>query len=142
MWPTDPCHQRRRVHWPNVCNADDCAGRTGHPAPDSADNNPPAVMKRRIAPGLIFHPCPTPGANPDPVAVAIRRPAHYRHMRKPDIPIVWNRPPAAVVVEVLIADDVFRNVAAGCGTVFALVSLIAPLVKVVVLAVVGLHIGA
>src|SRR6266404_2070597 len=69
--PADPGDQSGGVYRAYISDAYDCTRRTRYPAPNSADRNPTAVVKWRKAPGSVIYPCPAPGRNPHPVAVAI-----------------------------------------------------------------------
>src|SRR5437879_5004681 len=73
---TNPGDERRRV-------AGTPASRTGHPAPASGDEYPPTIMERSEAPGGIVDPGPTPGFDPCPVSIAIRRPSYFDTGWKP-----------------------------------------------------------
>src|SRR5581483_8766729 len=103
-------------------------------APNASDKDPAAVVEWRKTPWRIVHPGPAPRGDPYPVAVAIRRPADDRRMRKPDGAVVRNRPPAAVSVQVLVADDVIGNVTGGDGPLVPRVAVGAPAVEIVVVA--------
>src|SRR6266404_4686861 len=69
--PADPGDQRGSVNRAYISDTYDGTRRARYPAPNSADRNPTAVVKWRKAPGSVIYPCPAPGRNPHPVAVAI-----------------------------------------------------------------------
>ncbi len=65
------------------------------------------------------------------MAVMVGSPADNRYARKPDSAIVLRLTPAAVVVEVFIADDVRGDVASGHRVLDAAVALGTPVVKII-----------
>src|SRR5574337_692310 len=99
----DEGHQWRRIHRAHV-------DRPRHPAPAVPGVYPAAVMEGREAPGLVIHPGPAPRIDPRPVAVAIRRPAGRHRGRVPDVAVLRHGVPLAVLVEVVAADHVGRDV--------------------------------
>src|SRR5207245_1649563 len=84
VWPADPGDKRGGVNRSYIRDTDDGARRARHPAPDSANRNPAAVVKWRKAPRSIIYPGPAPGRNQHPVAVAIGRPADDSCVWKPN----------------------------------------------------------
>ena len=120
----DENHQSRRVHGPHHYG-------TRHPAPASADFRPAAIVKWSKAPGFVFHPGPTPRCDPNPMSVAVRRPSDGDTRGEPHISIIGGVSPLAIVIEVVIADNVARDVAGGLGVLFAIVAAAAPGVKFV-----------
>src|SRR6516162_756116 len=128
-----PGHQRRSVHRPHIADRNHRRPRCHrHPAPYAADNDPASVVEGREAPGRIVYPRPSPRRNPDPVAVAVRRPADDGGVREPDCAVLRHRAPAAVIIEILVADHVVRNVAGRSRAVPASVAVAAPTVEVVI----------
>jgi len=94
-----PRYERGCVHRANVSNSyDGRARRDGYPAPNTADDNPAAVVERSKAPRRIVNPGPAPRRDPDPVAIAIRLPANNGRVRKPDRAVFRHRTPTAIVV--------------------------------------------
>ena len=86
---------------------------TGYPTPRSTQIRPAAVMRHGEAPGRVIHPRPTPGVDPCPMSVAVRRPAGGHASRDPDVAVGRVHVPGAVRIEVLIADHVLRYIAGG-----------------------------
>jgi hypothetical protein len=84
--------ERRRVHG----TRHDGSGR---PGPEAADEDPPAMMVRRPAPGGIVQPCPAEAGIPNPPTRTIGHPARRRGGRDPHGPVVLHGAPAAVLVE-------------------------------------------
>ena len=138
----DPGHERGRVDRPNVSYFNHCRSwRARHPAPHTANDNPTSVMERREAPRLIVNPSPSPGRDPNPVAVAVRSPSNYGSVREPDVAILGHGPPATVIIEILVADHVSRDVARRDGALFAAVAVAAPVIEIVFIAAKALHVG-
>jgi len=65
------------------------------------------------------------------VAVAIGGPADDGHMWKPNGAVVGNRAPAAVVVQIFVADDIVGDVAGSNDVVFVEIALIAPVIEII-----------
>src|SRR6266404_3332595 len=139
--PADPGDQRGSVNRAYISDAYDCTRRTRYPAPNSADRNPTAVVKWRKAPGSVIYPCPAPGRNPHPVAVAIRRPADDSRVWKPNRAVLGHLAPAAVFVEIFIANHIGRDIAGGFRVILAAVTVPAPVVKVVIVIAEALNVG-
>src|SRR6266567_4416184 len=138
----DPGHERGRVDRPNVSYFNHCRSwRARHPAPHTANDNPTSVMERCEAPRLIVNPSPAPGRDPNPVAVAVRSPSNYGSVREPDVAILGHGPPATVIIEILVADHVSRDVARRDGALFAAVAVAAPVIEIVFIAAKALHVG-
>jgi hypothetical protein len=91
--------QGRRVHGPHDYG-------TWYPAPASADFSPASVVKWSKAPGFVFHPGPSPGRDPDPMPVAIRRPTGSDARGIPHMSVFGNVTPLAVVIQIAITDDI------------------------------------
>ncbi len=64
----DPAHQSRSIQRSHAI-------RSRYPAPAPAKGSPTAVVIGSKAPRGVVHPGPTPGRDPGPMAVMIRRPA-------------------------------------------------------------------
>ena len=111
VWPADPGDKRGSVNRAHVGNTYDGARRARHPAPDSANRNPAAVMEWRKAPRSIIYPGPAPGRNPHPVAVAIGRPADDSCVWKPNRAVLGHLAPASVFVEIFIPNHIGRDIA-------------------------------
>src|SRR5262249_1388490 len=99
MPPSDPGHQsggvnRSHENW------------AGTPTPPVAPKYPAAVMERSKAPGLVIHPTPAPRGNPNPMAVAIRRPADRNGIRIPQIAVFGRILPRSVVVQILVTNHI------------------------------------
>src|SRR6266568_896857 len=138
----DPGHERGRVDRPNVSYFNHCRPwRARHPAPHAANDNPASVMERCEAPRLIVNPSPSPGRDPNPVAVAIRSPSNHGSVREPDVAVLGHGPPATVIIEILVADHVARDVARRDRAIFAAVAVAAPVIEIVFIAAKALHVG-
>jgi hypothetical protein len=98
---TNKNYQGRSV---NRCDVN----RSGYPAPTAADADPTAVMKWRVAPRRVVYPSPSPGSNPSPVAVVIRRPVRFHTIGIPDVTVIGVVTPVAVVIKVFITDHIGR----------------------------------
>ncbi len=105
--------------------------RARAPAPAVADVDPAAVVRRREAPRCVVDPAPAPRVDPRPASVAIRRPADRDRGREPDRAVAGVRGPAAVAVEVGIADDLLGHVLTRHRARVAIGALEAPAVEVV-----------
>ena len=92
---------------------------------------PAAVVGYGEAPWRVVHPGPAPGVDPGPMAVAIRCPAGCHAIRHPDIAVIRVDAPAAVRIEVLIADHVRRNVAGRVRVVVSAVATAGPAIEFV-----------
>src|SRR5579864_5590825 len=116
--------QRGSVHRPDY-------DWPGDPSPARADGDPAAVMERSEAPGLIFHPGPSPWFHPGPVPVTIRNPADGNAAREPDLSVLGNALPGAVIVQVGVSRNVVANVFTRTGREDAAVTVSAPVVEIV-----------
>ena len=96
--------QRRRIDGPR-------ARPPRHPAPARADACPAAVVGRRKTPWRGIDPGPAPGRDVDPLAVAVGGPLGIHVARIPDVAVFGNVLPVAVVVELLVAEHLARDVA-------------------------------
>ena len=100
---TDEDHQSGRIHGVH-------RRRTGDPAPASADTHPASVVKRGITPWRVIDPCVSPRRNPCPMAGVVRSPTSFHPVRKPDVAIGAIVAPVAVVVEILVANHIVRQI--------------------------------
>src|SRR6266436_2491736 len=139
--PADPGDQRGSVNRAYISDTYDGTRRARYPAPNSANRNPTAVVKWRKAPGSIIYPCPAPGRNPHPVAVAIGRPADDSRVWKPNRAVLGHLAPASVFVEIFIANHVGRDIAGGFRVILAAVTVTAPVVEVVIVIAESLNVG-
>ena len=105
--------------------------RARAPAPAVADVGPATVVERREAPRVVVDPGPAPRVDPRPVAAAVRRPARRHARRIPDLAVLRHAAPAAVFVEVGIADRVGRDVVARNRARVARVTRVDPAVEIV-----------
>ena len=121
---TDEGNQCRRVHRSND-------NRSRDPAPAAFNESPSPIVEGRKAPRLIFYPGPSPRGNKCPMAVTVRRPISRDADRLPDVAILWVRAPAAIIIEVLVAGHVRRNIVAAADTVFAVIARLRPTSKIV-----------
>src|SRR5690606_13430122 len=120
----DEGDQRRCIYRTHVA-------RTWQPAPAAADIHPAARVRRCETPRCVVHPGPAAGRDPAPVAVAVRRPAGGDAAREPDMAVVADMTPAAVVVEVGIADQLAGDVLPRRRAQIAVVAGERPAVEVV-----------
>src|SRR5579863_5157641 len=81
-----------------------------NPAPARSEPAPAAIMEWRESPRRIVDPAPAPRSDPGPVAGAVGRPVRSDPGREPDCTVIRLLLPLAVVVEVLIADCVVRDI--------------------------------
>src|SRR6266478_2537974 len=139
--PADPGDQRGSVNRAYISDTYDGTRRARYPAPNSANRNPTAVVKWRKAPGSVIYPCPAPGRNPHPVAVAIGRPADDSRVRKPNRAVLGHPAPASVFVEIFIANYIGRDIAGGFRVILAAVTVTAPVVEVVIVIAEALNVG-
>src|SRR4029077_5195545 len=102
---------------------------TRAPAPAIVNVSPASIVKRGVAPGLVAYPGPTPGTDPIPVAVAVWSPIHGNGARIPHVAVVRLFVPGSVIVEVVVAGNVTRNVFRGDGIVFAQIALRGPAIE-------------
>src|SRR5438309_2672642 len=123
---------------PTAEKADKCGAidrkpksRTRAPAPTASEIVPAPIVVRRKAPGRIINPGPAPRADPVPISVAVRSPANSNFARIPNVAIFGLIAPVAIVVEIIVADHVARNVFCRDGAVFLQVALGSPAVKTV-----------
>src|SRR5579859_1512161 len=131
MRPADPRDQRGSIHRTHIGNGND-ARRARYPTPAAANIDPATIVEGRKAPRRIIHPRPAPRRDPGPVAVAIGRPVNNGNVREPDRAVFRHLAPAAVVVEVFVADHVIGNVAARHRVLFAVIALATPAIEIVV----------
>src|SRR5262249_8307626 len=104
--------------------------RAGYPSPSIFDEGPTPVVERRVAPGIIVDPSPTPRIDPRPVAFAIRHPAG-RDSWEPDVAILGIGTPVAVIIEVFVAHDITGAVPGRARVVIAAFASVAPAIKIV-----------
>src|SRR5690242_2380386 len=106
MRSTDPSDEGWSIHRADVhCADNDGARRSRHPTPEAANNNPASIVEGSKAPGSVVNPGVAPGSDVNPVPGVIRSPAGGSFLRKPNVAVLGNLAPAAIVVEVLVADD-------------------------------------
>src|SRR5215831_17177834 len=138
----NPSYQRGRVHRTHISHGDDCGPRRArHPAPDTANDHPTAIVEWSKAPGRVVDPSPSPRGNPNPVAVAIRSPAHNNGVREPHVAVFRHGAPATVFVEIFVTDYVIRNVAHGSRMLFPAVAVVAPVIEIVLITETALNVG-
>ena len=121
----DEADEGGRVHRPHHDGS-------GDPAPRSADERPAPVMERREAPWLCVNPGPAPRRDINPVADLIGSPAGGDTIGHPHCAIVRIVVPRAIVVQVVIAVDIARDVFGRKRRVFALIARLAPVFEIVV----------
>src|SRR5208283_4071366 len=97
-----------------------------HPAPGSTHKNPAPIMKRRKSPRLVVDPRVAPGRHVGPMPVVIRRPTRFDTAREPYIAVIRRRAPSTLVVEILVADDIWRHIASGDRSLPARVTACTP----------------
>ena len=140
MRAANPSYQRWRIHGPHVRHAHYRSRRRRHPTPHATDNHPASIVERSKTPRLIVNPGPSPRRNPNPVAVAIRSPADDGGAREPHVAVFRHGAPAAVFIEVFVADYIIGNVSRGSGMLFAAVAVVAPLIEVISIALNALNV--
>src|SRR5260370_29885852 len=84
--------------------------RAWAPAPPAPEIVPAAIVVWSKAPGRIVNPSPAPRADPVPIAVAIRSPSGRNLGRIPNVPVLGLIAPSTVIVEVVVANHVARDV--------------------------------
>ena len=94
----DKRYQRRSVYRPD-------RNWARHPAPAISCVHPASVMEWSVAPWRVIHPGPSPGGNPGPMTVAIGSPSRS-NSRHPYVAVIRIGTPGAVVIQVLIADNI------------------------------------
>ena len=100
--------------------------RTRHPAPIPVHISPAPVVKRRKSPGRVVHPGPAPRIHPDPMAVVIGRPSIGSAVGNPYGAVIGRVAPGSILVQVLISDQLARDIARRRRLVVALVAARAP----------------
>src|SRR5258708_2882379 len=86
-------------------------------------------MERRVAPRRVIDPSPSPRRNPIPVAVAVGRPIGGNAAGEPDMGVVAVVAPVAVIVEVIVAYDIVRDVLRRPGGFVAMITAVGPIVE-------------
>ena len=104
---------------------------SGHPTPASADRDPASVMEWRVAPGRVIDPRISPGSNPVPVALVIRRPACFNTVGVPDVAVVRIVAPVAIVIQILIADDIVGQILRRARVVITVIAAVRPVIKLI-----------
>src|SRR5690349_11644807 len=105
--------------------------RSRTPAPAVANVGPAAIVEGSKPPGIIVNPCPAPRADPVPVTPAVRRPTNGNHARIPHGAVIRNFTPRAVIVQIVVARHVARNILRGNRVVFLQISLLRPAIETV-----------
>lgn len=107
-------HAQRRP----ACPADQRGGidraqvpRPRHPAPAIAYLCPTAIVEGRESPARIVHPGPAPRADPCPPAITVGCPVRGGMQWSPHLPIFRFIEPFAVLVQILVADDIGGDMA-------------------------------
>jgi hypothetical protein len=116
-----PRNQRRSVVRTSIV-------RSRSPSPEAAGINPPTIVERRISPRLVLNPGPPPRILVNPVPVRIRRPTGC-DCRSPDVAVVRSVAPGSVLVEIIGADNVGRNITGRFGVIEAVVAIACPLIE-------------
>ncbi len=101
-------HQRRRVDRPHD-------HRARRPRPDAVHVHPAPVVIRRPAPGRGVDPGPAEARIPDPAAGGVGGPVRGHAVRHPDRAVLGHHAPRAVLIEIVHARDVRRDVARAHG---------------------------
>src|SRR6185437_5566647 len=86
---------------------------------------------RRIAPRLVIYPGPAPRLDPGPVAIAIRRPVGSDLGGIPDLAVVGCALPVAVLIQVVVADHIRRNITARYRMDIARIAHVAEAVEII-----------
>src|SRR5579862_7311074 len=106
----DESHQRRRVNDAHCGTAASDDHGTGNPTPTAADVGPPAIVRGREAPRGIVDPGPSPRLDPGPIPIAVGRPVGV-HGGVPHRAIARRFAPHAVIIQLLVADHIGRQIA-------------------------------
>src|SRR5581483_2602343 len=101
-------------------------------APMIAVVYPTAIVARCKSPGRVIHPSPSPRVEPYPMAVAIGCPAR-RNRRNPDRTVGGNYAPGSVIIQIIRANHVRRNIAVGSVALLATITNSTPVVETVAL---------
>src|SRR5258708_6006880 len=105
--------------------------RTGAPAPAAREIVPAAIVVRSKTPRRIIDPGPAPGADPIPIAIAVRSPVGRNFARVPNVAVFRFIAPVSIVVQIAVAGHVARNVLSGNGVVLFSVALSGPTIETV-----------
>src|SRR5712691_8420242 len=105
--------------------------RARAPAPAAREIVPPAIVVRSKTPRRIVNPGPAPRADPVPIAIAVGGPARGNLGGIPNMPVPRLIAPGAVIIEVVVADHIARNVTRGNRVVFLQVALRGPTIEAV-----------
>src|SRR6185312_1688626 len=122
----NPRYQGRRVY-----RAHAYTNRSGTPAPAISDVRPTSVVERSKAPGGVIYPGPAPRLNPGPMSGLIGRPAGRDLPRIPDVAITRRGGPTAVLIQILVADYIGRNIARRHEAILVAVAGFRPLIELV-----------
>ncbi len=104
---------------------------SGDPSPASADRYPASVVEGCVAPGRVIDPGISPGSNPIPVACVIGRPANFNPVGEPDVTIVRVIAPVAIVIQVLVANNVVGQISRRARIVVAVIATVSPVIKLI-----------
>src|SRR5271157_656003 len=116
--------ERRAIKGPSI-------NRTRAPTPTPAKPVPAAIVVGSKTPRLVANPGPAPGANPVPIAVAVRRPVGADIVGSPDGTVIGLLAPCAVLVQVAVANRIARNVFGRWGVVFLQVTILRPAIQII-----------
>jgi len=89
------------------------------PTPSATDIRPAAIVEWREAPRFVVNPSPSPRAYPVPISVAVRGPVRRNIRGIPNRTVVRLLAPGSVVVQIVVARNISRNVLCGSGIVLA-----------------------
>src|SRR5229473_2291784 len=120
----DKADERWSIEWTRI-------DRSRAPAPSAANKCPAAVVEGSKAPRSVVNPGPAPGADPVPVAVAVRRPTNFYRGRVPHVTILGLLAPVTIVVEIGVTGYVAGDIARGNGVVFLQVAVRGPAVEII-----------
>src|SRR5271157_464002 len=123
-WTPDERDERRPIDRHNRY-------RTGKPAPPWPDLDPPPVVERSESPRCVVNPGPAPRLDPRPASITVRTPATRQPCRIPDRPILGDRGPASVAIEIVISGHIRVYILARARILIFPVALSAPLVEAV-----------
>src|SRR5262252_1017178 len=105
--------------------------RSWNPEPSATHERPASVVEWRESPRLIFHPRPAPRPNIGPMPIAIRSPTYHHGARTPARAVSCYIAPVAVLVQILVAGHLARNIVRRIGVVFPVVAIECPLIKII-----------
>src|SRR5467141_1859391 len=105
--------------------------RARAPAPAAREIVPAAIVVRSKAPRRVINPGPAPGADPISIAITVGSPTGRDFGGIPDMAVFRFISPRTVVIEIVVAGNITRNVPSGNGVVFLQVALGGPTIEAI-----------